>query len=205
VKILGIDTASSACTVALFDSGTILSGNNNRAYRHTEIILPQIHALLAEAGYRLSDLDALAFGRGPGGFTGLRIGAGVVQGLALGTGLPIIGVSSLMAMAWHTQQPKVAVSLDARMQEVYVGYYQRNTLGMQAVGEEQLLKPDSISVEPGWFLAGNGWELTGMASTDYDGNIVPHAQAVVELAANMPEDNWVGAEEVLPVYLRGAV
>ena len=125
VKLLAIDTAESACSAALLVDGAVLSRMEQAVRGHSERILPMMQSLLSEAGYSLNDLDALAFGRGPGSFTGLRIAAGVIQGSALGAGLPVVPVSTLQTLAqgafrMHGAR-QVLSALDARMAEVYWG------------------------------------------------------------------------------------
>jgi tRNA threonylcarbamoyladenosine biosynthesis protein TsaB len=130
--ILAIDTSTQACSAALLlDDNTILADYQLAPREQTQLILPMIQGLLAQANLSLSQLDALAFAAGPGSFTGLRLAAGLIQGLAFGADLPVISVSTLATMAQRAyveyEEPKIIVSMDAYMNEVYCGLYQLNT------------------------------------------------------------------------------
>ncbi|HDP89812.1 MAG TPA: tRNA (adenosine(37)-N6)-threonylcarbamoyltransferase complex dimerization subunit type 1 TsaB, partial [Thioalkalivibrio sp.] len=151
MKILAIDTATDACSAALFLDGEVTSRFELAPRRHTELILPMVGSLLEEAGLAVTDLDAVAFGRGPGAFTGLRIAAGVAQGLALGADLPVIPVSTLATMAQQVMDEAgaeaVAAALDARMGEVYWGCYRRDAEGVaEPVGPETVCAPQAVPV-----------------------------------------------------------
>lgn len=129
--ILAIDTAADVCSVALACAGGVREHSETVGHRHSERVLPMVRTLLASERVELSDCDALAFGAGPGAFTGLRIACGVVQGLAYGAGKPVIAVGNLEALAWlalqrHTDAARVLCANDARMQEAYVAVYQRD-------------------------------------------------------------------------------
>ena len=127
MKILAFDTSTEYCSVALDLDGDRLCRDVLAERRHSELLLPMIHTVLAEAGLQLSDLDALAFGAGPGSFTGLRIACGVAQGLTLVTGLPVAGISTLEAIAQQNTCDKIVVAIDARMSEIYHAAYVRQT------------------------------------------------------------------------------
>ncbi len=122
-RILALDTATEACSVAVLDGDRVYASFELCARDHTRRILPLVQQLLAVAGLTLHQMDALAFGCGPGSFTGVRIGVGIAQGLALGADLPVIGISTLQTMAqsaWRLQQSEqVLAAIDARMGEVY--------------------------------------------------------------------------------------
>ncbi len=129
--ILAIDTAADVCSVALARAGRIVEESEMVGHRHSERVLPMVRTLLDAAGIELADCDALAFGAGPGAFTGLRIACGVVQGLAYGAGRPVIAVGNLEALAAaalraHPQVQRVLCANDARMQEAYVAVYRRS-------------------------------------------------------------------------------
>ncbi len=221
MKILAVDTSTEACSAAL-----LLDGETREHYRiapreHATLILPMVESLLAEAGLALVQLDALAFGRGPGSFTGVRIGTGVIQGLAFGADLPVVPVSSLVAIAQGTYRERdaerVLVAIDARIQEVYWGACQRSGVGvMELMGVERVCRPAEVPVPEvsGWFGAGTGWgtypeelhaRLGGVVS-GFEAERFPHAQDVAVLGVE-----WFGrglavpAEQALPVYLRDDV
>jgi tRNA threonylcarbamoyladenosine biosynthesis protein TsaB len=225
VNILAIDISTDLCSVAYApSSGTSVPGDilqraetGQRPSRH---VLQLADELLAEAGATLSSVDALAFGRGPGMFTGLRIAAGVVQGWALGLDRPVLGISSLQALAQRAHEQHgaahVAAMLDARMNEVYVGHFKVNDAGLvQAQGEEQLCPPDTYQlpdaqVRPD-FLAGPGWSAYPqleqfVAMLPFDDTLRPEAAMVARLALPRFIAGEGGAPETaIPVYLRDTV
>src|SRR5688572_16016384 len=145
-KILAIETATEACSVALLHGGKTLQRFEHRPQAQADLVLPMIEAVLSEAGLKTQDLDAIAYGRGPGSFTGLRIAAAVTQGIAVATGLPVIPVSTLAVIAQGVYRvhgrEKVIAAIDARMQEIYWGYYRLQNGLMTAVGDEQVSPPD---------------------------------------------------------------
>ena len=142
MKILALDTATEACSAALLSGdGSVYERHDIAPRRHAELILPMVDGILTEAGLGLNDLDAIAFGRGPGAFTGVRIAAGVTQGLALGAGLPVIPVSSLAALAQPALGKAAIVlpAIDARMGEVYWAAYESDQDGLvTALAGEQV-------------------------------------------------------------------
>ena len=163
MNILAIETATDACSCALEHSGTVVSRHVVEPRRHTELLLPMIDAVLAEAGVGLDALDAIAFGRGPGSFTGLRIACAVAQGLGFGADCPLIAVSTLQVIAagMHRSQamPRVLVALDARMGEVYWGGFEWDGITMHPVFDESVVPPHGVHVPIGgtWAGAGPGW------------------------------------------------
>lgn len=170
----------------------------------------------------LATMDAVAFGRGPGAFTGLRIAAGVVQGLAFGADLPVVPVSSLAALAQRAAEDhdakQILTLLDARMNEVYAGAYRLGGNGLvRAAGEEQLLPPENVELPPaderqGWTAAGPGWgaypllvEQAASFNAMFAG-LRPDAAAVARLAAvEFAEHGGVDAADAIPIYLRDTV
>ena len=145
MKLLAIDAATEACSVAVCDGDVIHGQFEVCPQQHSQRLLPMVQQVLAEAELQLSDLELLAFGRGPGSFTGVRIATGMIQGLALGTELPVAGVSTMAAMAQqaYAQQGAeyIAVAIDARMQEVYFAQYQIENGLAKLIGEEAVLPP----------------------------------------------------------------
>ena len=168
MRILAIDTATEACSAALWNDGTLSAHFEICPREHTQRILPLVQEVLTESGTTLSELDALAFGRGPGSFTGVRIGIGIAQGLALGAELPMIGVSTLATMAqgaWRkTGATRVLAAIDARMGEVYWAEYQRDEQGVWHGEEtEAVLKPEAVAerlaqLSGEWATVGTGWQ-----------------------------------------------
>lgn len=163
MNVLAIETATDACSCALECSGTIVSRHGIEPRRHTERLLPMIDSVLAEAGIGLRALDAVAFGRGPGSFTGLRIACAVAQGLGFGSDRPLVAVSTLRTLAagMHRTRgaPRVLAALDARMGEVYWGGFEWNGVTMAPVFDETVGSPDAVRVPDGsgWSGAGSGW------------------------------------------------
>jgi len=221
-KILAIDTATENCSVALLVGDKVISRSEVAPRDHTKKVLPMVDELLKEAGLTLQELDALAFGRGPGSFTGVRIGIGIAQGLAFGADLPMIGVSTLAAMAQGSYRrhgaTDVAVAIDARMSEVYWARYTRQENGEWAgVDAECVIPPTRLAEEVQaddntWTTAGTGWdayqdELGQLRLNLTAGEVVyPDSQDIVILAKQeLEKGNTVPVEESSPVYLRDNV
>jgi tRNA threonylcarbamoyladenosine biosynthesis protein TsaB len=216
LKILALDASTEACSVALWTDGEVLERFETGS-QHSERILPMVQEILAEGGQALTQLDAIAFGRGPGSFTGLRICAGVVQGLAFGADLPVVPVSSLAALAQGVDAARVLAAFDARMHQVYWGAYVRNAQGMvELVGEEKVLTPMQVPVpdDAGWVGVGNGWDQYAAVLTSRLKNHVaawhaqcfPRARFVARLGASLYEKGMtLTPEQALPVYLRDDV
>lgn len=177
VRILAIDTATEACSAALLQAGPlqdhkvqeseVLSRFSLAPREHTRRLLPMVDELLAEAGITLTQLDALAFGHGPGSFTGVRIATGMVQGLAFGADKPVIGISTLASMAQQVatpEHPHVLAAIDARMGEVYWGQYSLQPDGLvEATDQERVIAPEALceaaSLPHRRYLAvGTGWQ-----------------------------------------------
>lgn len=216
MKVLAFDTATEICSVALWVDGE-LHERVAQGQRHAEKILVLVDEVLAEGGVALNGLDALAFGRGPGSFTGLRIGAGIAQGLAYGAELPVVPVSTLAAIAQGVGAAKVLAAIDARMQQVYWGAYLRDADGlMRLQGDEVVIAPSDVPVpdEKGWTGAGSGWDQyaqvlhqrLGASITQWRSSCYPRAGAIGALgAAGFAAGRAVPAEQALPVYIRDNV
>lgn len=221
LRILAIETATDACSVALLLGHEVQERLEIAPRRHAALLLPFADALLADAGLPVQQLDAIAFGRGPGSFTGLRIAAGMAQGMAFGADLPVLPVSTLAALAQGTVREQgaqaVLAALDARMQEVYWGAYRRAAGGLvELVAEETVTAPGQVVVPvgDGWSGAGSGWasyaqlleSRCGVAAADIHAGQQPHAADVARLAAAVFERaGGVPAQQGLPVYLRDKV
>lgn len=220
-KILAIDASSEACSVALLNDDEILERYDVVPRKHTELILPMIDEVLVEAGTSLSQLDALAFNRGPGSFTGVRVSTSVVQGLSFAVDLPVIPVSGLATVAqgaWRTtQQGNVVVMLDARMGEVYWAYFQHLQGCMRIKGEEHVTPVSGIN-NPGpgdWLAVGSGvnvynneireWAANSSVTLNMDTQY-PQARDIVEIAKlEFANGNTVSAMQAQPVYIRDKV
>jgi tRNA threonylcarbamoyladenosine biosynthesis protein TsaB len=220
MKLLAIDTATEACSAALLIDGDIRERSVLAPREHARLILPMIESLLDEADLPLASLDALAFGRGPGSFTGLRIAAGVVQGLALGAALPVVAVSDLAALAAGAMRrhgwPAVLAALDARMGEVYWAGYLRDEAGLPVAATGEAVSPPlAVRADPerDWCGAGPGWAAHGPTlaaalgrDVPRDGGCLPQASEVARLAArDFARGAAVAADQALPVYLRDRV
>lgn len=219
MKLLAIETATEACSAALWLDGQTFERFELAPRRHTELILPMVNELLAGAGLQLTDLDGLAFGRGPGSFTGLRIAAGVIQGLALAANLPVVAVSTLASLAQTLadQHTHVLAALDARMHEVYCGYYVRDgECCMRLQDRELVCPPDQVPlpVSGRWTGAGSGWNSYAETLTIRFADIIektvsdvwPRAAATARLAVTeLAAGHTLTAAEARPVYLRDQV
>lgn len=221
-RILALDTATEACSVALMNGQQQDARFEIAPRDHTQRILPLVNELLQAQQLTLSALDALAFGRGPGSFTGVRIGIGIAQGLALGAELPMIGISTLQTMAqgaWRRQgATRVLAAIDARMGEVYWAEYQRDAQG-HWLGEatESVLKPEAVLVRlqalsGDWTMVGTGWQAYpqlqqghGLMLTTSE-VLLPAAEDMLPLALQAWEaGRTVAPDHAEPVYLRNEV
>jgi len=219
-KLLAVETSSEACSVALSLDGDLRERHEHAPMRHAELLLPAISGLLAEAGLRVADLDAIAFGRGPGSFTSLRIGIGVVQGLAWAADIPVVPCSSLVAVAQEACQRagafegRVCVAVDARMKEVFSAEFSSLPgMPLQAIGAERVGAAGAVRRPVGpWVAAGNGFarfpELAALAG-DAEAcfaDLWPRASFIAQWALD-----WLGQHEALPasaaqpVYVRNDV
>lgn len=221
MKLLAIETSTIACSVALSVDGRVSERYELAPQRHAELVLPMAESLLGEARLELAVLDAIAFARGPGAFTGLRIAAAVTQGLAFGAGLPVIPVSTLAALAQGAASERgagrVLTAMDARMNEVYWGVFGTGEDGLvQALGAECVCPPEQVpAIEgDGWFAAGDGWAAHGAALearlgvglVGRDEARYPRARDVARLALAIHRDEGgIPAAQALPVYLRDRV
>lgn len=218
MKLLAIETATETCSVALAVNGEVLQRYRHAPRQHAELLLPWVQELMAEAGFGFGALDAIAFSRGPGSFTSLRIGIGVVQGLAWASACPVVPVSSLAATAQVAANSGVEtalVALDARMSEVFTGLYRLNDSGIMTLdGEEAVCSPELVPAvtEQGVYGVGIGFErypslleqpeaLAGVKADTW-----PDAVAVLKLAqAWLLSNKALPAELAQPVYLRDNV
>lgn len=219
-KILAFDTSAAAFSVALFIDGEYHEHFAIAPRQHAQLILTKIDAMVAEAGCGLKDFDAIAFGAGPGSFTGLRIACSVAQGLAFGADKPVIPVSTLQALAVRAQREfgaeRVITALDARMQEIYWGAYQSNQGLMQAMVEPMVLAPADSPILQGadFHGTGSGFDVyAALLSEVYDAQIVAihndqnvHAADVAAIAIHeFNQGRLVEPWQALPVYLRDQV
>jgi len=222
VRLLALDTATENCSAALLIDGRLLTREEELARGHAERILPMIDDLLGEGGVGLRGLDAIAFGRGPGSFTGVRLAASVTQGLAFGAGLGVVAISDLRALAQRAfdedaRVRRALVCNDARMREVYWGCFERASDGLAlASGPERVGPPGSVELPPAWGeVAGLGRgfaaypalrALAGVAVPEAWDRLLPRAAEVARLAApDLAAGRLLAAEAAVPVYLRDDV
>ena len=224
ITLLALDTSTEACSVALWHKGEKTHLDELAQRTHTKRILPMVDELLANSGINLKQVDALAFGRGPGSFTGVRVGSGIAQGLAFGADLPVIAVSNLTAMVQAAfelhQAENVAAAIDARMNEVYFSQVKREKVRSEfgeffqwsPVIEEQVCQPEKVLEQLSDLTAyrvGTGWAAypqfkdSGLEGSDI---ILPSAQYMLELAlTDYAQNKVISALEIEPVYLRNEV
>lgn len=216
MNILALETSTEYCSVALWQNGAVLERCELAGQKHSERLMPMLDALLKETGLGIKDMDGIAFGMGPGSFTGVRIACGVTQGLALGANLAVAGVCTLQALAEASGKPRVIAALDARMGEIYHAAYERRDDAWVTVGEPCLCKPQDAPPVPGngWFGAGSGLAMHGEVLGEryagqlqgVDGAAVPQAAAIAVLgAAQFAQGRGMDAAEALPLYLRDRV
>ncbi len=219
-RILAIETSTAACSAALCLGGEVLERYVLAPRQHAALILPMIESVLAEADIGVRQLDAIAFGRGPGAFTGVRIAASIVQGIAFAADLPVVPVSTLAALALgamrETGETQALAALDARKDEVYWGCYRQAGEALVLQGSEIVCPPSGVpQPEPGrWIGAGSGWLAHGKALVQRCGDDVirvlpdlePRAGDVARLGLyDFLRGKAVAADAAVPVYLRDNV
>ncbi len=222
MNILALETSSTVCSIALYWDGDIVSKQVIDANQHAKVILPMIDELLAIAQTNLKQLDAIAFGAGPGSFTGLRIATSVAQGLALAHNLPVIAISSLQALAQHAYRlfhyPRVIAAIDARQNEIYAGIFEHDHLSMKLMKDtkevvcssEKLFLPkqnDWYGVGTGWKIAVSHWaQQLNQRLIEVQEQLLPDAADVAYLASfEYANKNFLAPEQALPTYLRDQV
>jgi tRNA threonylcarbamoyladenosine biosynthesis protein TsaB len=219
MQILAIDTSTEFLSLALWLNGRVLSRDIHAGQTHSQKILPTLRTLLDEAKIELTALDGIAFGAGPGSFTGLRIACGVAQGLAFGANLPVVAVSTLQALAQQSGAEKVIACLDARMGEIYHAAYEKQNGEWLEVSAPALFKPEDAPKVNGddWVGVGTGWlvypdvlqavygeQLRETPKPDHNSH--PSAGAIAELALPTFEAGLARpAYEAAPIYIRNKV
>ncbi len=214
MKILALDTSTEYCSVALWQDGEVDAREVIAGQRHSQLLLPMVDELLGRHGLAIESLDGIAYGCGPGSFTGLRIACGVVQGLAFGAGIGVVGVVTLAAMAQATGAGRVVCCLDARMGEVYHAAYAGN--GAETVQAPGLYAPADAPVPPAgdWIGCGSGFAAHGaVLEQRYAGrlsaimpDVFPHARDIARLAAaEFAAGRAMAPEQAVPLYIRDKV
>jgi len=216
MRVLALETSTEYCSVALWQDGAVSDHCELAGQTHSVMLIPMLDALLREARVTLADLDGIAFGAGPGSFTGVRIACSAAQGLALGAEKPVIGISTLQALAQASGRNKVIAVLDARMAEVYYAAYEKNNGVWVTVCEPCLCLPQDTPPVEGydWFGVGSGFVAHGeQLRARYSGNLagvdekaIPQAAAIARLAAPLfAAGRGVDAADAMPLYLRDKV
>ena len=209
MRFAAIETSTEWCSVALWRDGEVAAIERRAANRHSELVLPMLERLAGKAGITLAQLDAVAFGAGPGSFTGLRVACGLAQGLAFGRALPVIGISTLEAIAEASGAPRVVACIDARMSEVYYAALERRGGRWVETVPVQCVAPQAAPRPPGqdWVGCGNGFAVYGdMGLKRILAEIHPGAVAVAQLAApRLAAGEGVDAAAAAPIYVRDKV
>ncbi|MFP7723446.1 tRNA (adenosine(37)-N6)-threonylcarbamoyltransferase complex dimerization subunit type 1 TsaB [Lysobacter sp. A3-1-A15] len=219
MKLLAFELATEACSVALWSDGEVAERFEIAPRRHAELALPWADELLADAGIARSQLDAVAVGRGPGAFTGVRLAIAIGQGIALALDRPLVPVSTLAVLAMRSTGPRVLASIDARMGEVYLGAFERDAGGSHALADEVLAPPGTMALPEGdWHGVGTGFSavegalahrLQGGGAArllSVDATQLPHAADLARLAAvAFDRGGAVAPDAVEPAYLRNNV
>lgn len=220
MKILAIETATEACTVALRYDDQVIERFEVKARAHSLLVLPMLESVLAEADIKVSQLDAIAFGCGPGAFTGVRIAASVTQGLAFAADIPVIPVSTLVGLAQGAFRVfglrQILPVLDARMDEVYITQCTLNQLGiMEADLPERVISPQKVELPNSghWLGIGTGWDHYSQvllrqqsSAVTWNPNVLPHAEDYAFVGQVLLEQGKaVSAEQAIPVYVRDQV
>ena len=209
MKFAAFETSTEWCSVALWVDGEIRGLEERAGNRHSELALPMLEKLLQGENLTPKDLEAVAFGAGPGSFTGLRIACGLAQGIALARGIPVIGISSLEALAEESGGTRVVACLDARMREVYYSALEKKDGRWREVVETQCVPPADVRVPAGegWIGCGSGFAAYGsLGMAKVKPEVHPSAVAVARLAApRLAAGEGVDAALAQPLYVRDKV
>ena len=216
LNILALDTSSEYCSVALWRSGALEAREVHAGQRHSELLLAMVDELLGRHGLKAAQLDGIAYGAGPGSFTGLRIACGVTQGIAFAGHIPVVGIETLVAMAECTQAERVVCCVDARMHEIYHAAYEKANDAWCPVAGPSVCAPAAAPLLPGygWLGAGNGFAVYGEVLAQryadsvrrIDVGIHSRAHEIVRLAVpEFEQGRGVDAGQALPLYIRDKV
>jgi tRNA threonylcarbamoyladenosine biosynthesis protein TsaB len=214
--LLSIETSTEYCSVALWQDGVVSERCELVGQKHSEVLMEMLDVLLKDAGIKVKQVDGIAFGKGPGSFTGVRIACGVTQGLALGAEVEVVGVCTLEALAEASGKDKIIAALDARMSELYLAAYEKREGEWSVVIAPCLCKAEDAPLlkGDGWFGVGSGFAVSGVALqarygdqlSGVDEKSVPQASAVARIGAReFAKGNAVDAAMALPLYLRDKV
>lgn len=216
MKLLALDTSTEQLSLAVSVNGETFVDEAVVGNASSTHVLPKIQALLTAANVTMADLDGIAYGAGPGSFTGVRIATGVTQGLALAHNLPVVGVCTLLSLAQASDTDKVIVCTDARMGEVYHAVYQQSVEGWKAEVSPGVYPPEKVPPVEGehWIGVGSGWnvygdilkEVYGQQIAQVFGEAMPSANAILSLALpSFEKGEGQPASEAIPLYVRNRV
>ena len=220
MNLLALDTSTEFLSLALQLGDKIVTHHQHAGQAASQLVLPQIQVLLDAANIKLSDLDGIAFGAGPGAFTGVRVACGVAQGLGFGANLPVVGVNTLLALTEASGQDRVIACLDARMGEIYHAAFVKENGKWLAQSATTVCKPEAAPMlDGGWIGVGSGWAVYGdILSNIYAENLVktlpndlhhkvtPSAKAILQLAAPIfAAGEAKSASQAMPIYIRNRV
>ena len=213
MRVLAIETSTEHCSCALWHAGAAVESLVNAGSTHSSLLLPMLMGLLHEAGSTLAAVDAIAFGAGPGSFTGVRIACSVAQGLGFARGLPLVPVVTLKALAEEAGHAQVLACLDARMGELYLAAYERANGQWRTVLRPMLARPDALPALSGrWHASGSGLKVHAAALNlaydlaSCDAAAFPRARAIAALGARaLAAGKFVAAEAAAPLYLRNKI
>ena len=216
MNILALETSGELCSAALWRDGVVDAREAGTGQLNSDVLLPLIDELLTAHTLRVSDLDGVAFGSGPGSFTGLRVACGVAQGIAFGAGVPLVGIETLLAVAEAARARRAVCCLDARMGEIYHAAYEKRGDEWHTVHEPSLCRPDAAPALPasGWIGCGQGFvayreALERRYAGKLDGvqaDLVPRAREIATVAAvRFERGDVVAPEHATPLYVRNKV
>jgi len=215
MNLLAVETSTELCSVALLREGELFVEEEMAENRHSDLLVPMLRRVLERARLGPRQMDAFAFGQGPGSFTGLRIACGIVQGMAYASGKPVVPVSTLVALAEQSNEARVLAALDARMGEAYLAAYSRNGADWDEVIAPRLAGPVELPALPGrrWVATGSGFARHAWLRDAYRESVemryegdLPRAGAIARIAARrLGRGAGVPAEQAAPLYLRDKV
>ncbi len=211
MKLLAFDTSTETLSIAVSDGVRLWQHSGAGGAQASATLIPAIQSLMSQAGLRLDELDVIAFGRGPGSFTGLRTACSVAQGLAFGAGVSVLPIDTLLAVAEEAREQqgatRVLALLDARMDEIYLARYEYQGGQWRRDGDCGLIRPEDLALEPGWILAGNAFAAYGeRLPAGSRVEALPTAAALLRLAPGLlAAGQAVRADQALPLYIRDKV